>query len=615
MPAEAVRLVVWDLDETFWRGTLSEGGITQYLSRNHDAVVTLAARGIVSSICSKNDFDAVKQVLVDSGIWDYFVMPSISWEPKGPRVQALVEAFGLRAPTVLFVDDNPGNRGEVAATTPGIQVADETFLERMLTDPLMQGKSDPGLTRLAQYKVVEKKRLDEVSSGADNVEFLRNSNIVVEFDYDVERNIDRAVELIARTNQLNYTKNRLPDDPDKARAVLLKQIGEFWRRSALVKVRDKYGDYGYCGFFVCGIGANANLEHFCFSCRTLGMQVERWVYDQLGRPGLKVVGEVLTDLSAPQAVDWINFASAAEGVDAKQKEIPEVRLRGGCELDALSHYFVPVANVVRRETSFRREPFFIAKNGSHLLFTDDRSFDPDYLALAQDCGYESEDFRSELFGPSESNTLMILSTWSDISRCTYRHRDSGELLTVGAMPIDDLQLSEDEYRERLKKGQLSEEAQGSLLAAFRALKSRTEPVIHREESEVKQHLSLMFESVPAGCRVAVLGVDETAKQRPGIKGPLDQALEYNIWLESVAASYGAKMFRVGDYVLDPSERQYTGHFHRIVYARLATAISDWAIEAARREAEGPRLAPSAGKDHLAVFKGAAKALASALGSV
>jgi hypothetical protein len=26
--AEPVRLVIWDLDETFWKGTLTEGGIT-----------------------------------------------------------------------------------------------------------------------------------------------------------------------------------------------------------------------------------------------------------------------------------------------------------------------------------------------------------------------------------------------------------------------------------------------------------------------------------------------------------------------------------------------------------------------------------------------------------
>ena len=28
LSAEPVRLAVWDLDKTFWKGTLSEGGIT-----------------------------------------------------------------------------------------------------------------------------------------------------------------------------------------------------------------------------------------------------------------------------------------------------------------------------------------------------------------------------------------------------------------------------------------------------------------------------------------------------------------------------------------------------------------------------------------------------------
>jgi hypothetical protein len=49
--AETIKLVIWDLDETFWRGTLDEGGITQYVQAHHDIVVELAQRGIMSSIC------------------------------------------------------------------------------------------------------------------------------------------------------------------------------------------------------------------------------------------------------------------------------------------------------------------------------------------------------------------------------------------------------------------------------------------------------------------------------------------------------------------------------------------------------------------------------------
>ena len=80
--AEPVRLVIWDLDETFWTGTLTEGGIT-YRRDFHDIVIALARRGIVSSICSKNDLGPVRDVLVREGIWEYFVFPSVNWEPKG----------------------------------------------------------------------------------------------------------------------------------------------------------------------------------------------------------------------------------------------------------------------------------------------------------------------------------------------------------------------------------------------------------------------------------------------------------------------------------------------------------------------------------------------------
>src|SRR6201999_4138356 len=72
--AEAIRLVVWDLDGTFWDGTILEGGI-QYHQRTHDIVVALARRGIMSSICSKNDHATIKDILCKSGLWDYFVFP------------------------------------------------------------------------------------------------------------------------------------------------------------------------------------------------------------------------------------------------------------------------------------------------------------------------------------------------------------------------------------------------------------------------------------------------------------------------------------------------------------------------------------------------------------
>ena len=47
-----VKLVIWDLDETFWKGTLSEGKV-QKVDKNFNIVKSLIDRGIMCSIVSK----------------------------------------------------------------------------------------------------------------------------------------------------------------------------------------------------------------------------------------------------------------------------------------------------------------------------------------------------------------------------------------------------------------------------------------------------------------------------------------------------------------------------------------------------------------------------------
>ena len=73
--AEPVRLVVWDLDETLWKGTLTEGGI-EIIPANFALIRTLAERGVVTSNCSRNGHGAIERILCEAGIWDYFVLPS-----------------------------------------------------------------------------------------------------------------------------------------------------------------------------------------------------------------------------------------------------------------------------------------------------------------------------------------------------------------------------------------------------------------------------------------------------------------------------------------------------------------------------------------------------------
>ncbi len=47
------------------------------------------------------------------GIWDLFIFPSISYEPKGKIVKDTIKKFQLRPNNTLFIDDNFSNRKEV----------------------------------------------------------------------------------------------------------------------------------------------------------------------------------------------------------------------------------------------------------------------------------------------------------------------------------------------------------------------------------------------------------------------------------------------------------------------------------------------------------------------
>ena len=484
--SESIRLVIWDLDDTFWRGTFTEGGIGEYVEAHHDIVVTLAKRGIVSSICSKNDEDAVRAILTERGIISYFVFPSISWAPKGPRLAEMIENIHLRPETVLFIDDHPGNRAEAAAFVPGLQVVDETFIPQILSDPRFVGKPDPDLSRLNQYRLLER-RASEQSAAASTLDFLRSSNIRVFIEHDVLAHIDRAVELINRTNQLNYTKRRLSDDIDVARTQLESALRLFNIQAGLIRVVDNYGDYGFVGFYMLQnrrripstTMANQTLVHFCFSCRTLGMFVEQWAYEWLRRPELNPVGVVLTDLEEPRTVDWITQISSMDNADASHEAIgPEIRVYGGCEAHALSHYLSARSPRLAVSGNFASGGLFVRINSASLLLSaldlrsEDLRREADRLNLPLDL------IANRFFDGASEGCLFVFSGGLDALRVRrYRHRRSGWeiMLDVDAAPGLDLCAGDPaDLRKRLSAAIKYEAARARVLDAVDHLREHYE---------------------------------------------------------------------------------------------------------------------------------------------
>lgn len=575
---EPVRLVIWDLDETFWRGTVDEGGISAYSQENHDLVVELARRGIMSSICSKNDFGRIKTILTERGLWDYFIFPSINWEAKGPRIAEIVANVQLRAETVLFIDDNAANLAQAAAAVPGLQIADPAIIPTLWSDSRCKGKDDSGLTRLAQYKVLEKKQRDKSEFAEGGHEFLRNSDIRVAIETDILGHIDRAVELINRTNQLNFTKRRLPDSPAEARAALARELERFDVVAGLVSVSDRYGDYGFVGFYLLtGHWGLRRLVHFAFSCRTLGMGVEQFVYNRLNRPAIKIVGEVLNGLDQP--VDWITLASpndTRQAAAAPAAPMGEIRLRGGCDLEILGDYLGLDGGRVAAEVVHWKNDQVVRLDHSSLLVLALAGADGPTQAAIEALGLPAAAYSSDFLRPAADNDVLILSNLGDAIACVYRHKSLSFHLPLDIAGIghrDVTSLGQQQCEALFSELNLPAERRARLHEIVALVKQNYEFVGRLGEAAVKDNLRAIFARVPAAAKFFVL-LPSDKSFKDGAPVFHQDRTRLREWIIEAAAPFSSvTLIDSNEFINHPDDVPGSpGHYGRAVYLKICNRV-------------------------------------------
>lgn len=332
-----IKLVIWDLDNTLWRGTLAEKEELEIISNRIEIIRKLNSKGIMNSICSKNNFEETKQFLQEKDLWELFVFPKISFSPKGEIVKQILEEMHLRAENTIFVDDNVSNLNEVLYYNPKITVINEKDCEPILLDAIQNNKDDVSLKRLTQYRQLEVKTV-AAKKFSTNDDFLRNSNIKIKFqDVDTDELLERLFELSDRTNQLNFTKNRMTKDE------LANMLKNSEIKTKLIQAEDNFGNYGLIGFYSL---QNNSLIHFVFSCRIMNMGIEQFVYQYLNYPQIEINGDVATSLSSASNIDYITISSKAdidnnEAIGKHLDKNSEIRILGigACDLYHPIAYF------------------------------------------------------------------------------------------------------------------------------------------------------------------------------------------------------------------------------------------------------------------------------------
>ena len=421
MDFKKIKLVIWDLDETFWTGTLSEGNVSTP-ANNIALVKHLTDCGIINSICSKNNESEVLPELEKLGLQDYFVFKSINWEPKGQRVAALIKNMSLRPANVLFIDDNHQNLKEVEFYNEGIMVSFPTVIPELLDYVAQSDKKDIEHKRLKQYHVLQTKFM-ESQSYSDNETFLRSCGIHIQFFNDCLDNIERLHELILRTNQLNFTKQRVSLEEFE------KQLKEDGVQSGYVKVHDRFGDYGVVGFYLL---KENKLQHFLFSCRTIGQGVEQYVYAKLGYPLLEVAEPVATHLDKTSFPDWISEGEITTTEDSPSPNSGiKVLFKGPCDMQGMVGY-------LQMDSGIETEFTFTNDNGELI---ESHNHSAHIYGLAEWDVQTKERILSECFFMSpecyqsciyeKGHTIIFLSTLIEGMYGLYRNKITGEIVAYG----------------------------------------------------------------------------------------------------------------------------------------------------------------------------------------
>ncbi len=568
--ARPVKLVIWDLDDTLWAGTLSEGPVTIEPSRI-ELVRTLNRRGIVNSVCSKNDREQARVELDRIGLWDELVFARIDWSPKGGRVAQIVADAQLRAEEVLFLDDLPLNREEVRHAVPGIQVAGPEIIDGLLSRPQLAGKDDAGLTRLEQYRVLERKVVDRVAGSASNQEFLRSCDIRIGVFTDAEAEADRLFELVNRTNQLNFTKRR------PGRSAFDALLADTRRVSGYVKVRDRYGDYGICGFYSL-TPDGSELSDFLFSCRILNMGVEAWLYEYLGRPSLAVVGEVAAPLeSAGPRSEWITRDDAlfdAETLGATGPTEPStapvqphrVLMVGGCDLTTAEQFLG--GTIVSEFSHTGPTGAFIYVGHTETLRQSAEGISDDMRALVDRIPFLDQGvFRSPAVVDPDYDVL-VYSVLTDYTQGLYRHRHLGLVVPWHQFTVD---VTRPEHWPALEF-RFGREGMNRAFLEWFADEFEFEGGVSVDR--FKENIAWLARSMPDGARLILLNGAEVAIDQP--KEP-DRHLHHRVMNsaldEVVSGLPNATVCDVRAFVTGPDDLlSDIRHYRRHAYLQMAEQI-------------------------------------------
>lgn len=324
-----VKCLVWDLDNTLWKGVLLEDGEVHLREEIRRVIVGLDERGILQAVASRNDHDHAWEWVEKLGIAEYIVLPQIGWGPKSAAVRAIAEKLQFALGTVAFIDDTAMERAEVTHHLPEVRCYPAEMAERLLElpefTPAMVTADSRRRRHMYQASVARETARSEFT-GADE-EFLRSAGLRMRIRRAEETDLARVEELTLRTSQMNATGVHYSDE------TLRGLLSDADHEVLVVSMTDRFGPHGAVGIVLLETRpAVWHLKLLATSCRVVafgaGAVLLNWLTDQAARAGVNLVADFRrTDRNRMMEVAY-RFAGFTDEPVEGVADLPPARTEG-----------------------------------------------------------------------------------------------------------------------------------------------------------------------------------------------------------------------------------------------------------------------------------------------
>ena len=296
---KARRVLILDLDNTVWGGVIGDDGLDGIRVAEGDAegeafravqryALALRERGVLLAVSSKNTDEVARAAFRDHPDMllreQHITAFQANWSDKATNIKAIADELSLGLESMVFLDDNPVERGLIREVLPEVAVPE------LPADPALYARTlaSAGYFEALAFSDEDRKRNAFYEGNARRVALQREVGDIDAYLASLEMEITfapfdsagraRIAQLINKSNQFNLTTRRYTE----AEVAAAEADEEVF--TLQVRLKDRFGDNGMICVVICRPdGQDWLIDSWLMSCRVLGRRVEQMTLREITR--------------------------------------------------------------------------------------------------------------------------------------------------------------------------------------------------------------------------------------------------------------------------------------------------------------------------------------------